>query len=94
VTQRPLPAAAAPRPRLAPPAAQGTVTVNANPWGNVYINGRLIRATPLLRYPLRAGPATITVENPRLGRRVIPVRIRPNQDTPVIVDLRSGDGIK
>jgi len=50
-----------------------------------------LQTTPLLRYPMRAGPATIMVENPKLGRRTVPVRIRPGQDTPVIIDLRNGN---
>ena len=73
------------------PTGTGTLTVNANPWGNVYVNGKLIRATPLLRYPMRAGPATVMVENPKLGRRTTTVRIRPGQDMPVIIDLRNGN---
>jgi len=69
-------------------SAMGTLTVNANPWGNVYVNGKFVRATPLLRYPLRAGTFTVTVENPKLGRYTTSVRIRPGRDTPVIVDLK------
>jgi hypothetical protein len=75
----------------AAPTGLGSLTVNANPWGNVYVNGKLVKATPLLRYPMRAGPATVMVENPKLGRRTVPVRIRSGQDTPVIIDLRNGN---
>jgi serine/threonine protein kinase len=83
--------AARPRPPVAPaPAAQGTLTVNANPWGKVYLNGRFLRNTPVLKHPVRAGMVTVTVENPKLGKRTIPVRIKPNQDNSVIVDLRDG----
>ncbi|MBI5547189.1 MAG: PEGA domain-containing protein, partial [Deltaproteobacteria bacterium] len=77
-----------PPPRPVRPAAMGTVTVNANPWGTVLVNGKPAGPTPLLRYPVRAGPATVTVENPKLGRKVVQVRDQPRQDTPLFVDLR------
>jgi len=70
------------------PAATGTLSVNASPWGNVYVNGRLAGTTPLLRFPVRAGRAHVAVENPKLGRKVVDVRVEPKQDTPLIVDLR------
>ncbi len=44
--------------------------------------------TPLLRFPVRAGRAHVAVENPKLGRKVVDVRVEPKQDTPLIVDLR------
>jgi serine/threonine protein kinase len=89
---RPLPPEKRPRPPLpAAPTGPGTLTVNANPWGNVYVNGKLIKATPLLRHPMRAGPVTVMVENPKLGRKTTTVRIKPGQDTPVIIDLRNGN---
>ena len=75
--------------RTAPrPAATGTLSVNASPWGTVYVNGRLAGTTPLLRFPVRAGRAQVAIENPKLGRKVVDVRIEPRQDTPLIVDLR------
>jgi len=88
----PRPAEKRPRPPApVAPTGMGTLTVNANPWGNVYVNGKFVRATPLLKYPMRAGPATVMVENPKLGRRTTAVRIRPDRDTPVIIDLRDGN---
>ncbi len=86
------PAPVAPTPRTPPPAprpaAAGTLSVNASPWGTVYVNGRLAGTTPLLRFPVRAGRAQVAIENPKLGRKVVDVRIEPKQDTPLIVDLR------
>lgn len=80
------PAAAARPPQ---PVAMGTLSVNANPWGTVYVNSRLAGTTPLLRFPVRAGIASVVVENPKLGRRAIQVKIEPKKDTPLIVNLRS-----
>ena len=86
------PAPVAPAPRSPPPAPRpaptGTLSVNASPWGTVYVNGRLAGTTPLLRFPVRAGRAQVAIENPKLGRKVVDVRIEPRQDTPLIVDLR------
>jgi eukaryotic-like serine/threonine-protein kinase len=74
-----------------PPAGTGTLSVNASPWGTVYVNGHQAGTTPLLRYPLRAGRAQVAIENPKLGRKVMDVKIEPNKDTPLIVDLRPAD---
>jgi hypothetical protein len=63
--------------------------VNASPWGTVFVNGRLAGTTPLLRFPVRAGRAQVAIENPKLGRKVVQVRIEPKKDTPLIIDLRA-----
>jgi tRNA A-37 threonylcarbamoyl transferase component Bud32 len=80
---------AAPPPAPTPKPALGTLTINADPWGTVTVNGDTLGTTPLLRTPVRAGPATVVIENPKLGRKVFQVRILPNRDLPLIVDLRS-----
>ena len=49
---------------------------------------RLTPKGPLLRFPVRAGRAQVAIENPKLGRKVVDVRIEAKQDTPLIVDLR------
>ena len=71
------------------PVAMGTLSVNASPWGTVLVNGKPAGTTPLLRFPVRAGPASVTVENPKLGRKGVQVKILPGKDTPLIVDLRN-----
>jgi hypothetical protein len=37
---------------------------------------------------VRAGRASVTIENPKLGRKQVEVKIEPKKDTPLIVDLR------
>jgi tRNA A-37 threonylcarbamoyl transferase component Bud32 len=92
----PGPAAGPPsRPKPLPgptaPVAPGTLTVNAIPWGRVLLNGRQVAdSTPLVAKKLRAGPVTVTVENPKLGRREKRVTIKPNEPTLVTFDLRAG----
>src|SRR5262245_20233369 len=74
------------------PIAMGSISVNASPWATVRVNGKLAGTTPILRFPVRAGRASVTIENPKLGRKQMEVKIEPKKDTPLIVDLRkSGD---
>ena len=79
----------APKERTAP-VAMGTISVNASPWATVRVNGKLAGTTPILRFPVRAGRASVTIENPKLGRKQVDVKIEAKKDTPLIVDLRSG----
>jgi len=67
----------------------GSLSVNASPWATVRINGRLAGTTPILRFPVRAGRASVTIENPKLGRKQVEVKIEPKKDTPLIVDLHA-----
>ena len=67
---------APPAPR---PAPMGTLSVNASPWGTVHVNGRLAGTTPILRFPVRAGRAPVAIENPKLGRKEVDVRIEPEE---------------
>jgi hypothetical protein len=70
----------------------GTISVNASPWATVRVNGKLAGTTPVLRFPVRAGRASVTIENPKLGRKQMEVKIEPRKDTPLIVDLhKPGD---
>src|SRR4051812_18408635 len=70
-------------------AVMGTISVNASPWATVHVNGKLAGTTPILRFPVRAGRASVTIENPKLGRKQVDVKIEPKKDTPLIVDLRA-----
>jgi len=76
-------------PPAARPISMGSLSVNASPWATVHINGKLAGTTPILRFPVRAGRASVTIENPKLGRKQVDVKIEPKKDTPLIVDLRA-----
>jgi serine/threonine-protein kinase len=41
----------------------GTLSVQTRPWSKVYINGKFIKNTPLVRYQLKAGVYRVTVED-------------------------------
>jgi hypothetical protein len=61
------PAAAEPKPEALP--AHGFVSVNARPWGEVYIDGSKVSdQTPLLRFRLRPGVHRVRVFFVTLGR--------------------------
>jgi eukaryotic-like serine/threonine-protein kinase len=55
----------------APPApataAPGLLTLDSSPWSQVYLAGRLLGSTPLVRVPLPAGRHVLTLKNPELG---------------------------
>ena len=75
-TTRPQPRPAAPRPRpqqpvVQPPPAQrpaaeewGYLSINANPFGTVFIDGVNVGDTPIDRHRVRPGTHTIRIENP------------------------------
>ena len=88
VATTPTAAPPAPKERTAP-VAMGTISINASPWATVRVNGKLAGTTPILRFPVRAGRASVTIENPKLGRKQVDVKIEPKKDTPLIVDLRT-----
>jgi len=54
-------AAATPAPATAGAAATGKLTVNANPWGQVFVDDRLIGNTPRANIELPAGTHTLRV---------------------------------
>ncbi len=58
---RPSPPAAAPASEPASAAGSGKLTVNANPWGQVFVNDRLIGNTPRANIELPAGTHTLRV---------------------------------
>jgi hypothetical protein len=50
------------RERIVPPvAAQGYITVNAEPYGELYIDGVDVGPTPVVRYAVRPGTHTVKV---------------------------------
>jgi hypothetical protein len=60
-TRRPPPA----RPRQTAPAvaAQGFLTIAADPFGQVYIDGVDVGQTPLIEYPVKPGRHKIRIEH-------------------------------
>jgi PEGA domain-containing protein len=53
--------------RVQPP--DGRVSINAQPWAQVWIDGNLVGETPLANLPVAAGEHEITFRHPQLGER-------------------------
>ncbi len=70
----------------------GTLTVTANPWGNVTVDGRSYGSTPMAGISLAAGPHTVVVTNPELGAsRSASVKIKSGQSQSVRFDFKKND---
>jgi hypothetical protein len=86
----PPPVVARPPPPPAPPPAPGAVTVNAIPWGNVYLDGQMIGTTPVLNHAVPAGKHIVVIENPELKqKRRFSVDVSPGKVSKVTTSLRA-----
>jgi len=78
----------------AQPAAgggQGFVSIQTRPWSQVYIDGRFVRNTPVIRFAVPAGNHQVTCINDQFGIRAsFRVRVRANENTTVTKDLTGG----
>jgi Protein kinase domain len=58
----------------------GFVTINAQPWAKVYVDGALVAThTPLERHPLQEGPHEIVLRRPDGARATLRVNIIPDR---------------
>jgi hypothetical protein len=68
--------------------AMGTLSVNAQPWGEVWIDGRRIGETPIGNLPLAIGNHELVVRHPQLGERRRTVAVSVNAPARVGIDMR------
>lgn len=68
--------------------ANGSLSVNALPWGEVLVNGRIVGETPLGNLALPIGTHELTVRHPQLGEQRRTVTIGAEVPTRIGVDLR------
>ncbi len=59
------------------PAASGFLSVNSLPWSEVYLDGHLLRATPIVRLQVEAGSHRVELRRPDGQRELRTVDIRP-----------------
>jgi hypothetical protein len=82
---RPKPAAE-PQPQVQPspqpaPALTGTVRLNVQPWGEVYVDGRKFGVTPPLQnLPLNAGTHRIEIRNPGFESHIRVVEVKAHEE--------------
>lgn len=68
--------------------ATGTLSVNAQPWGEVWIDGTRIGETPIGNLPLAIGNHELVVRHPQLGERRRTVAVSVNTPARVGIDMR------
>ena len=67
--------------KISPP--DGRVSVNAVPWAQVSINGKLVGETPLGNLPLPVGEHEVTFRHPQLGEQTQKVIVKSSALTRV-----------
>ncbi len=79
-----VPAARPPVPSL----TVGYLTADAQPWAELFVDGKRVERTPLSRYPLPAGSHVLQFKNPELGKEARrTVTIEEGKTETVRVDL-------
>ncbi|HEY1911635.1 MAG TPA: PEGA domain-containing protein [Vicinamibacterales bacterium] len=74
--------------RVAVPLPNGTLSVNAQPWAEVFVDGRSLGTTPLGDLSVRVGSHELTWRHPQLGEKHQTVLIGAQKTTRVSADLR------
>ncbi len=69
-------------------APQGTLSVNATPWAEVWIDGRNAGETPIANMPLPVGHHQLIFRHPELGEHRRTVAVGAEGPTRIGVDLR------
>ncbi len=86
----PEPARPEPRPDApAAPEAPGALTVVAEPWASVRVDGRAVGTTPIAALPLAAGVHEVTFENPAFPVHSVRIRVAPGETARAEVSLWS-----
>ena len=74
--------------RIAVPLPSGTLNINAQPWGDVQIDGEPAGQTPLGNVRLPIGPHQIVFRHPQFGTQTRTVIVSAGAAARVAVDLR------
>jgi hypothetical protein len=69
-------------------APQGTLSVNATPWADVWVDGTKVGETPIGEIPLTIGSHDVLLRHPELGERHVQSVVRVGEVTRVTQDLR------
>jgi hypothetical protein len=84
-TQRTIQITAGDTARVALEPASGTLSVNAQPWGEVWIDGKLIGETPIGNLSIPIGNHELVVRHPQFGERRQTIAV--SVDTPLRVGV-------
>jgi hypothetical protein len=67
----------------------GSLTINAIPWAEIYIEGESKGPTPLAGLRLPVGKYSVKLVNPELkSEKTVEVKIEPNETAKVVVDMK------
>jgi PEGA domain len=64
------------------------LSVNAEPWAEVFIAGRSVGATPIANLALPVGTYQVTLRHPTLGERDVAMTVRLGAPNRLAVDMR------
>jgi hypothetical protein len=67
---------------------QGVININASPWAEVFIDGRLVGETPIGNLPVTIGPHEVVFRHPQLGEKRQAVSVTRNAPVRVSVDMK------
>jgi hypothetical protein len=70
------------------PIPNGTISLNALPWANVWVNGQPIGATPFANLTMPIGTHEIIWRHPQLGERRQTVVLTARTPVRLVVDMR------
>jgi len=87
-TARPVTIAPGALSRLSVELPSGTLSVNAVPWAEVWMDGQRIGETPIANLTVRIGPHELVFRHPQLGERRRSVTVTLKAPARVGVDLR------
>jgi hypothetical protein len=65
----------------------GTLSINASPWADVFVDGRAVGSTPIGNLPMSVGPHTVVWRHPQLGERQQTVRVGARTPARASADL-------
>jgi hypothetical protein len=67
---------------------ESAIHLNAQPWAEVWIDGKSFGETPIGNLPLRIGTHVIVFRHPELGEKTVSTVVKAGAPTRVTVDLR------
>jgi len=69
----------------APKSGKAFISINSRPWANVYIDGKLIKSTPIIKHPIDPGKHKVHFKNKKFNiNKVYPVTIRNSEHKRII----------
>jgi len=69
----------------------GTIHVNAVPWAEIWIDGKLVGQTPIGNYPIAIGPHRVVFRHPLLGEKEVATVVRQNAPTRLTARLTQAE---